>query len=95
MVRRTIDIDRTLWHDVGVASAMLGITKREFVEQALREHLEKTRANSGESLVGGYAFDVGRSEAFAFEEVVQKAPTVEDVAEETLQEMPEPTRRQV
>ena len=37
------------------------------------------------------AFDVGRSEEFAFEEVVQKAPTVEDVAEETLQEVPEST----
>lgn len=43
-VRRiTLDIDKRLWYEVGIESAKLDVTKREFVETALREKIEKLK----------------------------------------------------
>lgn len=39
--RVTIDMNKELWHQVGIESAKLGITKREFTETALREKVNK------------------------------------------------------
>ncbi len=41
MKRITMDIDKKLWYQVGVESAKLDIKKREFVEMALREKIER------------------------------------------------------
>lgn len=39
--RINIDIDKSLWREVSVMAAKLGIEKRVFVEAALREKVEK------------------------------------------------------
>lgn len=47
--RLTIDMDKKLWHQVGIESAKLGITKREFTTNALKEKIEKIRQKEGHS----------------------------------------------
>lgn len=39
--RINIDISQELWHKVGIESAKLGITKKEFTERALLDKLKK------------------------------------------------------
>lgn len=41
--RKTIEIEKGLWHEVGIACAILGITKREFTNMALKEKLERIK----------------------------------------------------
>lgn len=39
--RVTIDINKELWHQVGIESAKLGIYKKDFLEKALKEKIER------------------------------------------------------
>lgn len=41
--RISIDIDKELWHEVGVQSAIKGIMKKEYVRQALEEKIKKDK----------------------------------------------------
>lgn len=41
--RISIDIDKDLWHEVGVQSAVKGIMKKEYVKQALEEKIKKDK----------------------------------------------------
>lgn len=41
--RISIDVDKDLWHEVGVRSAMKGIMKKEYLKQALEEKIEKDK----------------------------------------------------
>lgn len=41
--RVNIDIDKKIWHQVGIESAKLDITKKEFTTQALIEKIERIR----------------------------------------------------
>lgn len=41
--RISIDIDKDLWHEVGVRSAIRNMMKKEYVKQALEEKLEKDK----------------------------------------------------
>ena len=42
--RISIDIDKELWHEVGVQSAIKGIMKKEYVRQALEEKVCREKA---------------------------------------------------
>lgn len=44
--RINIDMDKRLWHQVGIESAKLGITKKEFTTRALQEKINKTKSES-------------------------------------------------
>lgn len=41
--RVSIDIDKDLWHQVGVQSAKKGIMKKEYVRRALEERIDKDK----------------------------------------------------
>lgn len=41
--RISIDIDKDLWHQVGIQSAINGVLKKEYVKQALEEKIERDR----------------------------------------------------
>lgn len=44
--RINVDIDKKLWHEVGIESAKLGITKKDFTTMALREKINKINKES-------------------------------------------------
>lgn len=41
--RISIDVDKDLWHEVGVQSAVQGVLKKEYLRQALEEKIEKDK----------------------------------------------------
>jgi len=41
--RVSIDINKDLWHQVGIKSAVKGVSKKEYVQQALEEKIEKDK----------------------------------------------------
>lgn len=47
--RINIDMDSKLWHEVGIESAKLGITKKEFTIRALRDKVKKINENKNHS----------------------------------------------
>lgn len=46
--RINIEIDKKLWHQVGIESAKLGITKKDFTTMALKEKIERIRVEESE-----------------------------------------------
>jgi len=44
--RVNMDINKELWKQVGIRCIKLDMQKKEFVEQALKNYLEKTRKNT-------------------------------------------------
>lgn len=45
--RINVDVDKSLWRDVGIRCAEQGVTKRTFMEQALEEKLERDKNKQG------------------------------------------------
>lgn len=41
--RISIDVDKDLWHEVGVQSAIQGVLKKEYLRQALKDKIEKDK----------------------------------------------------
>lgn len=46
--RINVDVDKSLWRDVGIRCAEQGVTKRTFMEQALEEKLERDSAEQND-----------------------------------------------
>lgn len=44
--RISIDVDRDLWHEVGVQSAIQGVLKKEYLRQALEEKIKNDKKHT-------------------------------------------------
>lgn len=41
--RISIDVDKNLWYEVGVQSAIMGISKKEYLKKALEQKVRQTK----------------------------------------------------